>query len=164
MFAPDGIRAWNTWLDEHYEEMNDPDFPSHLNGAWSKLDTHALRLTLVVHLLRAACGEIDFGDSVDEETMARVAALMQYLKSHARRVYQEIRETEEDRRVRLAVRWIQRHQGRTTLRDLVRSKVANCKTVSDAIALLRLLEHRGHVVVRQEGKKAIVELVGEMET
>ncbi|WP_304459404.1 YfjI family protein [Alicyclobacillus sendaiensis] len=163
-FAPDGIKAWNTWLDEHYEEMNDPDFPPHLNGTWSKLDTHALRLTLVVHLLRAACGEIDFSDSVDEETMARVAALMQYLKSHARRVYQEIRETEEDRRVRLAVRWIQRHQGRTTLRDLVRSKVANCKTVSDAIALLRLLEHRGHVVVRQEGKKAIVELVGEMET
>jgi hypothetical protein len=87
--AGSGEAAWEAFTERHAAELNDPDFPEHLAGAWAKLRGYGARLALVVHLLRLVCGETDL-DLVDGESMGRAAELVAYFKSHARKVYAEM--------------------------------------------------------------------------
>ncbi|ADG06636.1 YfjI family protein [Kyrpidia tusciae] len=158
-FSPDGLEAWNAWQDDHCAEQNAEGFPEHLEGPWAKIESYALRLALVVHLLRAVAGEIPDDAAVDAETMRRVGKLIRYFKSHARRVYGQLRETPEDRKVRLAVAWMKKRGGEATLRDLVTYKVAGTKRVADAQALADELTERGHAVMQKSGRTYIIKLV-----
>jgi hypothetical protein len=81
-----GEKAWEGFTEAHAAELNDPDFPEHLAGAWAKLRGYCGRLALIVHLLRAACGETN-GEEVDGTSMDRAAELVTYFKSHARKIY-----------------------------------------------------------------------------
>ncbi len=87
--AGSGEAAWEAFTERHAAELNDPDFPEHLAGAWAKLRGYGARLALVLHLLRQVCGETDL-DLVDGESMGRAAELVAYFKSHARKVYAEM--------------------------------------------------------------------------
>ncbi|WP_232796747.1 YfjI family protein [Kyrpidia spormannii] len=160
-FSPDGLEAWNAWQDDHYAEQNTEDFPEYLEGPWAKIDAYALRLALVVHLLRAVAGEIPDDADVDAETMRRVDKLIRYFKSHARRVYGQLRETPEDRKVRQAVAWLEKRGGEATIRDLVRYKVAGTKTADDAEALANLLIKRGHATKVTDSRTTKIQLVME---
>ncbi|GGJ03054.1 hypothetical protein GCM10010885_10430 [Alicyclobacillus cellulosilyticus] len=163
-FTADGLEAWHDWIDAHYEEQNAVDFPDHLRGPWAKLESYSLRLALVLHMLRVVCREIPDDADVDAETMVRTTRLLSYLKSHTRRVYAELRETPEDRKVRLAVAWLQKRGGEATLRDFLTYKVAGTKTASDACNLADLLTERGHAYMQKAGRTYVVKLVTELET
>jgi hypothetical protein len=80
-----GRTAWKAFTDAHADEVNKPDFPDFLGGAWSKFRGYCARLALVVHLLRKATGETRFKDLEDED-LERAAALIRYFKSHCRKV------------------------------------------------------------------------------
>ncbi|HHY65687.1 MAG TPA: DUF3987 domain-containing protein [Alicyclobacillus sp.] len=158
-FDGDGFDAWQAWLDTHYTEQNDPDFPEHLLGPWSKLETYFVRLALVIHLLRVMCEEVPPGSRVDAETVRRIVLLMEYLKSHNRRAYAALRETPEDYRVRQAVEWMKRHGSQTTVRDFQRAGASGVKTSSEARKLLDTLVDRGHAYTVHEGRTVIYKLV-----
>src|SRR5262249_41381880 len=82
----EGRKAWEDFTDRHAREVNDPDFPSYLRGPWSKLRGYCGRLALIIHEMRLAAGE-DLDNDVDGESMQRAAQLIDYFKSHARKVY-----------------------------------------------------------------------------
>lgn len=74
-----------TWRLAH--ELNNPDIPDNpeLRGVWSKLVGYGARIALIVQLLRWACGEAQC-DRVDATSMQASADIVEWLKSHARKV------------------------------------------------------------------------------
>src|SRR5262245_58076614 len=103
----DGRAAWERFTQGHAAETNDPEFPSHLRGAWSKFKGYCARLALILHALRWSLTEADSGDyvdSVDGSSMEGAARLMGYFKSHARKVYAAL---DADERVAAAKRILQ---------------------------------------------------------
>jgi hypothetical protein len=151
--TPAAKRCWIRWHDEHVAEQNAPAFPAALGGPWQKIVSAAARLALIVHSLRWAAGE-HVGHDVDEQSMAAAAALAEYFKSHARRVYMELHMSEDDKRLMAALEWIRRQPGgTTTARGLQHANVGGVKSADEARALLHRLADDGHGVI-QEGTGA----------
>jgi hypothetical protein len=141
--APEACRSWEAWYNAHAEEMESADFPDILVGPWSKLVAYAVRLALIVHMLRTACGEAD-GRDVDAESLARAFRLVGYFKSHARLVYTRLRQPQRARQVAQAIAWIRRHGGRCNPTHLARANVAGIQKKSEAEAMMKELEDRGY--------------------
>jgi len=119
-----------------------PFFPPNLEGTWAKLEGYAARLALVIHEIRFALGEA--GEDVDAVSMTGAIKLIDYFKSHARKVYAKLKFSAEDKKVLGAVDWIEKQGGKVTVRDICRSGVCNIKKTSEAKALFRELQDRGH--------------------
>ncbi|KUO95206.1 YfjI family protein [Ferroacidibacillus organovorans] len=161
-FTTDGLASWHDWLDAHYAEQNADDFLYHLRGPWAKLQSYTLRLALILHMLRVVCNDIEDMIDVDAETMARTGALMKYLKSHARRIYANLRDTPSERRMMQVAQWLQRKGGIASDQDILKAQVAGLKTADDTRRLLETMNQRGHVTLTPDPggrKKIIVNLV-----
>ena len=126
----------------HSAERAHPQFAVHLRGAWAKLRSYFPRLALTLHELRAACGEAH-GEAVDEVSTLGAGALVDYFKSHAERVYRQLRVRPDDKRAAALERWIRSHGGQCSARDVAKHEVAGIKKASDAGAALRDLQDRG---------------------
>lgn len=72
-------------IDTHREEMDAVGFPARLRGPWSKLEAYLARLCLILEMARAA----DSGEAerVEDGDVLRAWALLDYFKTHTRRVY-----------------------------------------------------------------------------
>jgi hypothetical protein len=81
-----GRQAWLDFTRQHAAAVNSEEFPPHLRGPWSKLKGYCARLALILHYLRLVCGETSEQD-VDGESMRRAIQVVDYFKSHARKVY-----------------------------------------------------------------------------
>jgi hypothetical protein len=149
--APEARQAWEAWYNAHAAEAEAPDFPEALIGPWSKLVAYAVRLALILHLLRTACDETD-SPEVDSESLGRAFRLVRYFKSHARVVYARLRQPEKARQVGHAIEWIRRHGGRCNPTHLARANVAGIEKRSEAEAMMKELEDRGYG--RREQHKA----------
>ncbi len=132
----DGRAAWVEWYNAHAREMESPDLAAILKGPWSKLRSYCLRLALVIHLLRLVCNEVDRED-VDAESVTRAIQLIDYFKSHARKVYRHLHRDADDRRIEQVVAWIRSHDGECCARDLQRANVAGIKKASDANQVMK---------------------------
>src|SRR5262249_25555502 len=127
------------------DERNAEASPPHLSGPWSKLRGYAARLALIVHFLRWAAGEVP-GEDVDGESMDRAARLVDYFKSHARKVYAVMDADPRAAAARRLVRWIsQAGRAQFTRRAPSRPLRGTCKPVEDIAPTLSLLEKHGHV-------------------
>lgn len=145
-----GQEVMRTWYAEHAQERNDPEFPTALVGPWSKMRSYYFRLALTLHLLHYAVDGVD-PDEVDENSLAGAAAIIEYFKSHARRVYGLFQTTREDKRLIDIVRWMGRKKnnpGTCTTRELVRARYA--KKASQAANIFKELADRGHGTIREE--------------
>ncbi len=141
--TPEARGIWGQWLGSHYGEMNDPNLTSGLKGPWAKLEGYAVRLALILHLGRWVCGETA-SEALDRESMLKAVVLVEYFKSHARRVYGRLHATDEDRRVMAAVQWIERQGGHVKARKMQRSGVCGVRTTEDVRKLFEVLRKRGH--------------------
>jgi hypothetical protein len=150
-FTPGGLRVWEEWVTAHHQEVNEEAFPTHLKGAWAKMEAYCARFALILQLCRYACHEAQ-GEDVDELSMLGSSALIYYFKSHARRVYASLRLTPEDKRVEQALRWIETHGRTASARDLQRGHVAGVKASTEAQRLLRILVDRGYGTITERGK------------
>jgi hypothetical protein len=153
-FSPAAKGAWRDWITAHYEEQTAEAFPTHLCGPWAKLEGLCARLALIVHCCRQAAGETSSRD-IDEESLLSAWALIDYFKSHTRRVYAQLRTTPDDRRAEQARQWIESHGGRTSARDLLRAGTAGVKTASEAKSLLSHLVDRRWGKIERVGKRDI---------
>jgi hypothetical protein len=158
-FTEDGKNGWVDWINGHYAEQEKPDFPDNLLGPWSKMDGYCARLALILHQCRVACNEVE-SEEVDEVSVTGAATLIEYFKAHAKRVYAQLRVTPEDKKVILALKWIERHGGRATVRDIMRYGVTGIKTHDESQQLLYLLRERGYGIVEEKvpqngGRKSI---------
>ena len=103
------------------------------------------RLALIVHLLRAACGE-PLPDEVDAESLDRAFRLIAYFKSHARAVYDLLqRPGKKQGRIQKALAWIRAHdKAEFKPSDLARNQVAGIRTKSEAEAVMKELADLGY--------------------
>lgn len=139
---------WAAWYDANAAEASTPEVLSHLKAAWVKLEAHAARLALTIHLLRSVAGEkVDQG-VLDAESMGRGLRLAEYLKPHLRRANFHMRSARAESRVQRAVEWIRRYGGRTTVRAFQNGRVGGVGNRAEAELLLEDLLSQGFVVKR----------------
>ncbi|MBE3585472.1 MAG: DUF3987 domain-containing protein [Thermoanaerobacter sp.] len=139
--TPDAYSLWVECFNENARERMAPDFPENLQGPWAKMPSQAARLALIIHLCRRSMGETT-SDQVDRVSMAKAWLLVDYFKSHARRVYRQLKEDPEDKGIRRVVEWCRKHgKDGVTPRELARAGI--CKTADDAKSLLEAMKKRG---------------------
>jgi len=141
-FTEEAQTMWVRFCAAHDAERRALNFPVYLRGAWNKMPAYCARLALILHELRVVCGEAD-DEAVDDISLAGAWALIEYFKSHARRVYRQLQHDRSDQLAEAVERWIRTHGGRCTPRDLQRAKVAGIKRASEAEKLLKDLADRG---------------------
>lgn len=159
----DARTKYNAWQDDHFKEVNGPDFPDRMEGVWSKMRTHMLRLALTVHMLRVVSDEADDGE-IDEKSILAAAELVDYFKSHAKKVYELFTETNEDKRVRSAIQWLKRREGHTAShRDIQMNHVSGIKKASEAKELMKVIAARGHAEIAEGGRGTLhIKLVSDL--
>jgi hypothetical protein len=135
--------AWREWYNAHVVEMHADDLPSLLKGPWSKLRSYCLRFILIIHLMRATTDTDIDPEYADDTSVQRAADLMQYFKSHIRKVYTSLQRDDDDRKVELVVNWLRKQGGECTCRTLQRAGVARIKKASEAKEMMRNLADRG---------------------
>jgi hypothetical protein len=139
--SPAAQQRFSVWWDAHASEMRNPDLSATLIGSWGKLRTYAARLTLVLHYLWAA-GSGPIERDVDAVTVDRAVLLIDYFKSHLRRVHGRLRQSPEEKLYDDVLNWIRRNGGSGNARDLVRARLVSPS--KRAWALLQELEALGY--------------------
>jgi hypothetical protein len=148
-FTPTGRQTFVACANALYTELADPHFPDTLRGPLAKLEGYGARLALLVQLCRLVCEEAH-GEAVDERSVLAADTLVQYFKSHARRVYRRLQATPTEQRVARALHWLEMHRAREwTMRELLRAKVGGCATRQEMERLLGHLADRGWGYLRQ---------------
>jgi hypothetical protein len=71
-------------------EIVEPGFPARLEGVWSKLRGYLARLSLVLAVCRCATNDVR-EERVEREDVEAASKLIGYFKTHARRVYAELK-------------------------------------------------------------------------
>jgi hypothetical protein len=138
----EGKRLWIEWYNHHQSEQT--DVAENLRGQWAKMPNQCGRLILIAHLTRWAAGEAVEQQVADHVSVAQGTSLVEYFKSHARRVLNVLGADAEERTVRRLFEWIERKGNLGVLpRDVVRAEVARIKKSEDAKGLLDVLVQRG---------------------
>ena len=167
-FTADGYRTWHRWIDSHCAEVNQPEFPDHLRGPWSKLRAYAARLALIIQVTRYVCRETEV-EHVEHRSMVAAAALVTYFKSHLRRVYSRLRATDEDRKVLQLVEWLRKRKeagkgASASSRDLYSNNVADLTNSEDAVLLMRVTAKRGYATLEQAARNRLIIHLAEPKT
>jgi hypothetical protein len=140
-FTPEAREQFAEFATANYAEMDKG--PPHLRGPWSKLTSYCARLALIVHLTREACGETDSRE-VDELSVLAAEVLIDYFKSHARKVYRRLKADPLEKTLSAAVDWIKKRPGNeASARDVYSNNVAGCRSSEDARSLFCCLEKAG---------------------
>ncbi len=100
-FAPDAKAVLIDAINSHWEEMEQPGFPTRLRGPWSKLEAYLARLTLVIATARAAYEGA--AERVEVRDVLSALILLDYFKSQARRVYVGLHGEDPDERLAVDV-------------------------------------------------------------
>jgi len=106
-FTKEGREVWDEFRDAHYKEMNEAEFVSELSGAWSKYEGITARIALVLQNCRYVCGETRTRN-IDDVSMKGAWKVIDYYKSHFKRVTRYLRMTSKDKGVMNAINWIKR--------------------------------------------------------
>lgn len=101
-FTDDGRETFIEWVNSHHKELTDPLFPENLRGPWAKMEGYCARLALILQECRYVAGEAS-SEEMDEISVENAAALIDYFKSHARKVYSRLHVTREDKQAELAL-------------------------------------------------------------
>ncbi|HZU35251.1 MAG TPA: DUF3987 domain-containing protein, partial [Gemmataceae bacterium] len=115
----DAKLTWRAFTQQLADERNAEDFPRCLDGIWAKLSTYGARLALILHYLRWACDQAN-DDAVDATSMVLAVQLVDYFKSHARKVSVAIDADPNVDGARRILRWLQKHP---EFNDFNRSRV-----------------------------------------
>lgn len=141
-FTPEGREIWNSFMESHTAETSDPSLPDCLRGPWRKLSAYCARFALILQLARRVCGEAEHCQ-VDDLSVRQAVLLVRYFKSHARKVYEHLRNEPANERVPVLLEWIAERGGCVSLRDVLTAKVAGCRNAGDVMILFERLRRAG---------------------
>jgi hypothetical protein len=142
-----GRRAWECFTEAHAAELNAEDFPAHLRGAWSKLRGYCGRLALVLSELHRVCdgrpGDFPVGDAA----VRRAVELVNYFKSHRRKLAVAMDADPRVADARRLLRWLARNPQVEdfTRRDAYQALRGHFKRPDALDSPLRLLCDHGHL-------------------
>lgn len=101
----DAKRIWVEFYNRHATEQN--DLTGELSAAWSKLEEYALRLALIIELVKQVMGEQSPDPwSIQLSSMESAILLVEWFKREAKRVYRILNESDEEREQRRLVEWL----------------------------------------------------------
>jgi hypothetical protein len=109
--TPLAKNLWVTWVNKHRRDTP----PDNLRPTWSKAEGNCARLALVLCMTRRVCNTTS-RDAIDHQSMSGAVKLIEYFKSHARRVYGRATDHKDKGRIGNALRWIRKHGGVVTAR------------------------------------------------
>lgn len=89
-FDPDAFAEMRRWKDQNTDRINATDDPS-LRGIHAKMDTHCVRIALVLELMAWACGASDLG-AIGADTVRRAVRLTEYFRQNAEKVHYVLHE------------------------------------------------------------------------
>jgi hypothetical protein len=92
VFSPSAKAVLVDAINGHAREMRRPGFPTSLKGVYGKLEAYIGRLCLVLAMARAV--EEKAPERVEARDVVATAALIDYFKQTARRVYAALREAD----------------------------------------------------------------------
>jgi len=95
--SPDAKAVMVKAINELRREMHAPGFPARLRGPWSKLEAYFARLMLILATARAA--DTGVAERVETNDVLAAVVLLDYFKSHARRVYVGLHGDDPDERL-----------------------------------------------------------------
>lgn len=138
---------WVKLFNENLDEMAAIDFPENLRGPWAKMPSQLARITLIIHCVRYATRETK-KEQVDKVSMAKAGLIIDYFKSHARRVYSQLSESLEDKQVRRILEWCKKHKKDIfTTRELRLAKL--CKSIEEIDTLFKKMQKRGFGTIQK---------------
>jgi hypothetical protein len=144
-FTQCGKTAWEAFTNGLAADLNDESLPNAVRGHLAKFKGYGARLSLIIHLLREACGEIT-ANAIDGESVQRAGQLIAYFRSHALKVHAALG---SDKRVADASqlwKWIRRQERATfTRRDAYRAMRGRVSRVDDLSPILELLTKHGYI-------------------
>ncbi len=156
----DGARkAWRKCAEANQAEINRGDMPEEFRAPWSKMESYAGRLILILHLVKRV---LDLtGEKVEVDTVMEGWKLIGYFKAHAWKAYYELRSIAgpQDALSRLR-NWISRHQEleQFALRDVLGAKIPGIDKAEIAKHLLNKLAEEGVGKWSEDGGKFMVNL------
>jgi hypothetical protein len=134
---------WEEWHIKHTQERRNAEFNGRLHGVFSKMTNQLGRISLILHMLRVVCGEAS-KDEVDERSVKDSTIIVDHFKTQARKVYQVMEVTAEEKRMQEALAWIKGNGGKATVREIQRNRIAGCNKKSDVEELFSTLEQYGY--------------------
>ena len=135
-FTSKGKRRFIKFFNKHNKEQKG------LSGceaaAWSKLEAYAVRLAMLIQLLRHP-----ESIEVDAKSVAAAIKLVDWFKHETRRIYAVLVESDEESNQRELVELIRRKDGSITARDLMQAKRQYRGDAEQARAALSKLADQG---------------------
>lgn len=139
-------RLWVQFVNEHGRRQLDTT--GDLAAAFSKLEAYAARFALIFHFVRWATDDPTLEDvgAVDCTSIRSGIELSGWFCYETERVYAILRETDDDRRQRELIEWIERRSGSVTPRELQAGRREFRGSSESARDALQALVNQGHGV------------------
>lgn len=118
-FTPDASNRYEAWYEGHEDELRGKDFPRQLVTLWPKMTAYCARLSLLVRLL--ATSDPEGRENVTDDDVEKGVRLVEYFKSHAKRVYGLLHSQPQDADVHKLVEYARAApSGQITVREAMR--------------------------------------------
>ena len=153
--STDAYSRWVEFYNNNSSEMESSNFPGYLRGVWSKMPSQCARIALIIQICRYIWQD-DIDDlisyEVDEESILRARAIIDYFKSHAARVYKAIGEQIDQSKYIKVLEWMDRRKtNEVSAREIQQAKFT--RTSKEAQALLAEMEAKRFLKRKETNNK-----------
>ena len=107
--APPAKALFRSFVNDHGEQQSERTGAE--AAAWSKLESYAGRLSLVIHMVRWAAGDAGNPDEIDEAAVRSAVAIVEWCGGEAERVYQVLSGNENAGRFDQIAQWVRVKRG-----------------------------------------------------
>lgn len=139
--TPEAEQVWKEWHDLHADKLNSQNQAK--RSIMFKSIAYAARLSLIMHMLRWACGETENNQQIETEAIRAGCHLANYFNSQYELVYKRLHDRPDDVRAEELLEWISKKGGKVTVRDIMQYGPNWLRKSSDIVKKLQDLEDRG---------------------
>lgn len=151
----DAHANWLEVMRMHDAEVNNPEFPDNLRGAWAKLPEYLARISLIIQLLRYVSGETKT-EKIEAISIINAKSIIDYFKSHLKKVYDKFHQSPADKKVDQLIQWMNdTNKQKASRRELQRARIGGCKNRHDVDELMRSAQERGYGKIIKDGRSVI---------
>ena len=139
---------WEGYFNDICEEKSALDFPENLRGPWSKLPSQLARIALIIHYTKFVTGETT-SENVDFYSLNNAAIIIEYFKSHIRKVYSQLMIDAVDGRNNKIVSWVKNNKKNSiTIREAQLAKL--CKTSDEGREIFQKMQKEGYGKIKSQ--------------
>jgi hypothetical protein len=146
-FDQDAYQLFLEWDKEHTDQINSETLDKTLIGPFNKMSDQILSISVIMHLLRCVCEtKLDLL-TIDYTSFMCAWELINYFKTHLKKVYVKIETTIDEDRAIKAITRIKDLGGEVSMREAIQMKLVGCKKKSEVKELFETLADFGYGTV-----------------